>query len=120
MKFEVVEPDDWDGPPEAGEVETAGGPPAPADQGDGGPEARDPGRSRIERIAEQVNSQVKADIATTRAALGKLWATVAETNPSHSDSRHTDPVSGVEPPPEFRPSAFSPAPRPRGDGGGPG
>lgn len=112
MKFEVVEPEDQDGAPEGEEAGAAAGPPAPAEPGDGGPAPGDPGRNRIERIAERTNSQVKADIATARAALGKLWATVAATDSAESDSDHTGFGDGTEPPLEFRPSAFSPAPRP--------
>lgn len=110
MKFEVVESEDWDGVPEAGGAETSAEPSSPTDTGEGGPGAGDPARDRIERIAEHVNSQVKADIATTRAALGKLWATVAATNAPESDSDHTEASGADAPPAEFRPRAFSPAP----------
>ncbi|MFY7064833.1 hypothetical protein ACOQFV_03130 [Nocardiopsis changdeensis] len=121
MKFEVVEPEDQDEAPEGEDAQAAAGPPAPADPGTGEPASDDPARHRIERIAERTNSQVKADIATARAALGKLWSTIAEKDPLESDSRHIEPLDDAEPPPIFRPSAFSPAPRPPADdGGGPG
>ncbi|MGQ4271692.1 hypothetical protein [Nocardiopsis changdeensis] len=118
MKFEVVEPEDQDGAPEGEDAEAAARPPAPADPGTGDPAVDDPARNRIERIAERTNSQVKADIATARAALGKLWSTIAEKDPPESDSRHMEPLDDAEPPPVFRPSAFSSAPRPPADDAG--
>ncbi len=110
-----MEPEDGDGVPEGEDAGTtegaAAGPLASGDPGDGDPAPGDPGRNRIGRIAERTNSQVKADIATARAALGKLWSTISETGSANSDSRHMEPLGDAEPPPDFRPSAFSPGPR---------
>ncbi|MDE3723912.1 hypothetical protein PWG71_21180 [Nocardiopsis sp. N85] len=113
MKFEVVESDDWDEvPPDGGTDTSAEADPEPGKESRAAEE-----RNPIELIAEQVNSQVKADIAATRAAIGNLWSAIAaaKSDPHHSTST-TSPVA----PTEFRvsPAPSSPVapPTPTADG----
>ncbi|MFC3996260.1 hypothetical protein ACFOVU_10065 [Nocardiopsis sediminis] len=101
MKFELVEPEDWDDTTENAEdaAEANGNAdPVGADES----EPQDP-HARLRASTARLRTRVRDDVADLSVGIGRLMARVSQLDPELADSGHAPATS---PPTNFRAERF--------------